>query len=81
MSTTEMQVKKRIFGAVKRTSRKEDDIVHLLCKCGHSTLLLEREMPFLFEKNNIQDDTAIEKLLLNDCTNCNPDVDHTVSVI
>ena len=81
MGTKELQIKKRIFGTIARTSRKDGNLSYLLCKCGSSTIFLEREMVALREIQNIPKDTPIEKLLQDDCSTCNPGHNHTVRVV
>ena len=69
-----------IFGKLTRTTRKDDDIIHLLCKCGVSTQILSREFPQLLVKNSLPSNTKLESVFLEDCPECKPNGEHKASV-
>lgn len=78
----ELTIKRKIFGAIKRTSREEGNLCYLLCaKCGDLTILLKREMVDIREVNNIPADTPMEKLVQDDCPACNPENEHDVRMV
>ncbi len=73
--------KKRVLGVIQRTTRQEDGIVHLLCKCGESTQILIREFPVLLQRNSFPIDTSLERVILEDCPNCKPKGNHGAVIV
>jgi hypothetical protein len=75
-----IQDRSKIFGKLIRTSRRDGNVIHLLCKCGVSTQILSREFTQLLSKNSLPNETKLETIILENCPSCVPNGEHKASV-